>query len=465
VGLLQSEGSIAVNSAAQGKTLLVVGAGPKGLAIAAKQAVLRRLGIAAPDVVLLDRHGVAAHWSGAHGYTDGRRMLGTGPEKDIGFPYDSRAWGDAARNRAVDRAMLAYSWQAYLVDTYRFATWIDRDRVRPTHGEWAAYLQWVGDQARAPVVLGELCGLGVDTEGRRWRVRYQSPGAAEREIAADGVVLTGPGRPLRVPGQPEQHPRVLDGATVWPAPDRLAPLRLSTTSLRIGVIGTGETAAAASVALLDSLGERVRIDILVPRGVFYSRDEGYEENRLFSDPDPHDPDEADAHQHPLRWLSLTEEDRREFVRRADRGVFSVQAVREITRSQNVRSLIGAATSLEAGDDAVRVTATYDGQEQTYSFDYVVVARGFDPLWFLSWLDEGSLGRLRAAAGALTAQALEAAVGYDLAVEGLLPRLHVPMLSGVAQGPGFPNLSCLGLLAERVLAPYAVLPPEAVLSAP
>ena len=65
---------------------MVVGAGPKGLAIAAKQTVLRRLGIAAPEVVLLDRHGVAAHWSGEHGYTDGRRLLGTAPEKDVGSP-------------------------------------------------------------------------------------------------------------------------------------------------------------------------------------------------------------------------------------------------------------------------------------------------------------------------------------------------------------------------------------------
>ena len=32
-------------------------------------------------------------------------------------------------------------------------------------------------------------------------------------------------------------------------------------------------------------------------------------------------------------------------------------------------------------------------------------------------------------------------------------LHLPVLAGVAQGPGFPNLSCLGLLADRVLGAY------------
>jgi hypothetical protein len=51
-------------------------------------------------------------------------------------------------------------------------------------------------------------------------------------------------------------------------------------------------------------------------------------------------------------------------------------------------------------------------------------------------------------------ALERAIGHDLAVTGLAPKLHLPVLAGVAQGPGFPNLSCLGLLADRVLGAYA-----------
>jgi mycobactin lysine-N-oxygenase len=433
---------------------VVVGAGPKGLAIAAKQAVLRRLGIAAPEVVLLDRHGVAAHWSGEHGYTDGRRLLGTAPEKDVGFPYDSRSWGDAARNRAVDRAMVDYSWHAYLVETYRYAAWIDRDRVRPTHAEWSAYLRWVGNVVESRVIVGELTCLHVAGD-RRWRVCYRSPATAgERAIAADGVVLTGPGGATRVPGQPDGHPRVLDGATVWQALDALALSRGSTLPLRIGVIGSGETAAAAVVALLELLRESARIDVVLPHGVLYTRDEGYEENRLFSDPDPHDTNDAGKHRHARRWLGLTVQDRREFVRRADRGVFSLQAAREIARAHSVRTLIGTASALEALADEVRLTVAYGGVEETHVFDYVVVAIGFDPLWFLGHLSDDARDRLQAAVGALTVEVLEAAVGYDLGIVGLTPRLHVPMLSGVAQGPGFPNLSCLGLLAERVLAPYA-----------
>ena len=40
-------------------------------------------------------------------------------------------------------------------------------------------------------------------------------------------------------------------------------------------------------------------------------------------------------------------------------------------------------------------------------------------------------------------------------------LHLPMLAGLAQGPGFPNLSCLGLLSDRVLRRYVPLPAAAL----
>ena len=41
-------------------SLAVVGAGPKGLAIAAKRAALATAGMEVPDLVLIDRAGVAA---------------------------------------------------------------------------------------------------------------------------------------------------------------------------------------------------------------------------------------------------------------------------------------------------------------------------------------------------------------------------------------------------------------------
>jgi hypothetical protein len=42
---------------------------------------------------------------------------------------------------------------------------------------------------------------------------------------------------------------------------------------------------------------------------------------------------------------------------------------------------------------------------------------------------------------------------DLSVAGLNPPLHLPVVAGLAQGPGFPNLSCLGLLSDRILRRY------------
>ncbi|MBF6211591.1 hypothetical protein IU433_17195 [Nocardia puris] len=44
----------------------------------------------------------------------------------------------------------------------------------------------------------------------------------------------------------------------------------------------------------------------------------------------------------------------------------------------------------------------------------------------------------------------AAIDLDLAVRNLDAKLYLPNLAALAQGPGFPNLSCLGELSDRVL---------------
>ena len=50
----------------------------------------------------------------------------------------------------------------------------------------------------------------------------------------------------------------------------------------------------------------------------------------------------------------------------------------------------------------------------------------------------------------TLERIESAIGHDLAVTGLTPKLFLPNLAGFAQGPGFPNLSCLGEVSNRIL---------------
>jgi mycobactin lysine-N-oxygenase len=46
--------------------------------------------------------------------------------------------------------------------------------------------------------------------------------------------------------------------------------------------------------------------------------------------------------------------------------------------------------------------------------------------------------------------LQESIGHDLAVTEVYPKLFLPGLSGLTQGPGFPNLSSLGLLSDREL---------------
>src|SRR6266699_6472786 len=148
-------------------TLAVVGAGPKGIATAAKARALSAVGLDSPRVVLIDRSAVAGNWSGRQGYTSGLLPLGTPPEKDVGYPYPA-SWGDASADAVA--AMAAYSWQRHLIRHGAYSDWIDRGRMRPTHRAWSAYLREVADAAEAEIVSGVVTGLEV-TGGDRWGIR------------------------------------------------------------------------------------------------------------------------------------------------------------------------------------------------------------------------------------------------------------------------------------------------------
>src|SRR6266480_3694382 len=436
-------------------TLLVVGAGPKAVAIAAKRKMLAKLGYPVPQVRIIDRKGVATHWIGKAGYTDGHQFLGTRPEKDIGFPYLSACWGDKALSRAVAKEMLHLSWHSYLIDQLRYSNWIDRGRTRPTHSEWSKYIRWVAGKVGLDLCVAEVIRIGTTADQKYWQLTCQSStGGTPFTLTGDGLVMTGPGTPLTIPDQPEEHPCIMDGASFWLRIEEFVKLRLQVKKpLNIGVIGAGETAAAIVVALVDALRSSAFIEVISPYGVMYSRDEGFEENRFFSDPDGKLASLYSDHQHAANWLQLSEPDRREFVRRTDRGVFSLKAMGEISNAENVRSVLGTVQRIHANDTTVRVDSEYDGKMQHDEYDYVVVARGFDALWFRNLLDEDTHTRMATVTQSFDARAIEHAIAVDLSLEGFTPKLHLPMLAGPAQGPGFPNLSCLGLLSDRILASY------------
>src|SRR5215471_15691778 len=135
-------------------TLAVLGAGAKAVAVAAKAFALREMGVDVPDVVAVERAGVAANWQAVGGWTDGNHRLGTGPEKDVGFPYRSALV--PRRNAELDERMTRHSWQAYLIATGGFAEWVDRGRPAPTHKRWSQYLGWVAEDIGMNVVPGEV---------------------------------------------------------------------------------------------------------------------------------------------------------------------------------------------------------------------------------------------------------------------------------------------------------------------
>ncbi len=404
-------------------TLAVVGAGAKGIAIAAKARAVAAAGLLAPRVVLVDRGPAAGNWTGDQGYTSGLLPLSTPPEKDIGFPY-ADSWG--AASPAVTAAMTAYSWQRHLIAHDAYADWVDRGRLRPTHRQWSAYLRDVARRARAEVVQAEVTGLEAD--GGEWVLALKDAAA----LRADGVVVTGPGPAVGVPGQPQAHPRVLDGRSYWLAEHAIA----ADVAQNACVIGSGETSASVVLSLLRRLHPRSTVDVVASRGVLYSRGESYDENRYFSDPGD--------------WPRLAQSHRREFLKRTDRGVYSLQAEATLNQFRGYRALAGRAVGIDAGDRQVVVTLEYGSERERVCYDIVGVAIGGEGRWF-----EGLLGTeaRRRLAEAASGGDLETRIDLDLALAGMSPPLHLPLLAGLAQGPGFPNLSCLGLLSDRILRRY------------
>ncbi len=405
-------------------TLAIIGAGPKAVAVAAKAAVLRDMGVAVPDVVAVERSAVAANWQPAGGWTDGNHRLGTGPEKDVGFPYRSSLV--PRRNGELDERMMRYSWQSYLVATGQFAEWIDRGRPAPAHRKWAQYLKWVADNVNMNVLRGEVSSIGVD--GRRWAL-----GTDGTTIRADAIMVTGPGQPEKsiLPG----NPRVLSIAEFW----HRAAAHERISAERVVVIGGGETAAAI---LNELFAHRVStITVISPQVTLFTRGEGFFENTLFSD--------------PTHWSGLTLAERKDAIARTDRGVFSARVQDALLADDRIRHLRGRVAHAVARDEQIRLTLHSDrageSLETVHGFDLVIDGSGADALWFTELFNQDALDLIELGLGGpMTGDRLQESVGYDLAVSHLTPKLFLPNLSGLNQGPGFPNLSCLGLLSDRVL---------------
>ncbi len=405
-------------------TLAIIGAGAKAVAVAAKAAVLREMGVEVADVVAVERSGVAANWQAGGGWTDGRQRLGTSPEKDVGFPYRSTVV--PGRNNELDEQMMRFSWQSYLVATDQFVGWIDRGRPAPTHDTWAGYLRWVADVVDLKVVRGEVVQISLD--GSRWVLHTD-----DSNVSADAMMVTGPGQPER--SILSGDPRVLSISQFW----QRAGQHERIVAENVAVIGGGETSASI---LNELFHHRVSaITAISPQATLFTRGEGFFENSLFSD--------------PAGWRNLTHAERRDCIARTDRGVFSARVQESLLSDERIKHLRGRVARVVDRDNRIWITLCTDNSgephETLHRFDLVIDGSGADPLWFLPLLRPAAVDVLELGLGGpLTRERLEESIGHDLAVAGVTPKLVLPNLSGVNEGPGFPNLSCLGLLSDRVL---------------
>jgi mycobactin lysine-N-oxygenase len=423
------------------RTLAVVGAGPKGLAIAVKAKVLEEFGLPVDQVVLIERHSVAAHWSGNAGYTNGELKLGTSPEKDVVFPLATEV-GDPQLDQQIRQRLMDFTWTSYLAQTSQLSEWVDRGRPAPCHQKWANYLKWVAEQLapQVSIVQGEVVQIDLAPHSSEWRLRLDSTQSDSnlRYLTADRLMLTGPGKTrmnFKHDSQVLSTPGFYDLESFW------CTLRSKTFNPegRIGIVGAGENAASILLAL-SKINPDLRVDVISPKGFISTRAENYYENRIYSQPDQ------------SGWTDMELSHRIEFIQRTDLGVFSVHAMQILNEESSHRIVPGRVTEIHTDSQGFCLELRYGDRSFQKSYDQVILATGFDQVRLLhSLLSKTAIQTLESQIGAPLSQwDLSHRIEEDLSIEGVEPRLHLPMLAGLSQGPGFANLSCLGSLSDRVV---------------
>ncbi len=425
------------------KTLTVIGAGPKGIAVAVKAKVLEEFGFVVDRVILIEKHGVAAHWSGDFGYTNGEMKLGTAPEKDVVFPLETDV-GDETLNARIHQRLLHFTWASFLVHTRRYADWVDRGRHAPCHKLWALYLQWIAEQLAPEVVIvsAEVTQIDLTSDRKRWELTLQESTKNQRLIKVDRLMLTGPGK-TRMDFIEENSrslpPSTYDLESFWDA----LKTKTFSASGKLAIIGTGENAASALLAL-SQYAPHLQVDVISPKGFLFSRAENYYENQVFSQPEKN------------AWSMLEISDRLDFIKRADLSVFSLHAMTILNEQIRHRIIPGRVISLKHDGQTISLNLIYHKKTCTRIYDQVILATGFDQIATLKSLltPNAQKALMKALSAPLNQQVIVSRIQPDLSVQGMRPYLHLPMLAVLMQGPGFANLSCLGLLSDRVVTLFA-----------
>jgi mycobactin lysine-N-oxygenase len=419
--------------------LIVVGAGAKAAAIATKVHVLNTLGLGPLTLTIIEATEPAASWSGRNGMTSGEEPLAITPIKDVGFPYQSfEVFGEAGDE--IDRAVMSFSWQQYLINQRGYARWVNAGSPAVQHRDYGRYLAWVLSRARQGVrlVRARVSRVSLQEETGRWAVEVaESPGP--RRYSCDALALTGPGIHRSLAHDPDAAPRIFHCDSRRNEFARIP----SDRDCDIGIVGGGESALSC-VAFLRVFRPNARLSVYTT-GLPLSRGESFLENRVFSNPD-------DVH-----WSSLDLDSRRDFVKHCDRGVFDARSLAQFAYDEQCRFVVGRVVHVSSSfDQGISLAYASPAGVLGAQHDYVVNCTGFDLLEQLRGLFPAAVrAEIERRVGALwdAPPGSEVPIGRSLELEGMSPRLHIPGLAGLSQGPGFANLGCLGLLANRVLQPF------------
>jgi mycobactin lysine-N-oxygenase len=421
--------------------ILIVGAGAKAAAIASKVHIVNSLGLGEVSLTIVEKTEPAASWLGRNGMTSGEEPLAIPPIKDVGFPYQSsRQFGELGD--LIDASLLPFSWQRFSMERHEYAAWVNSGSPSVRHCDYGEYLGWVLERATEGVTLydGRVTRLAPDADAESWLVDVEEkgdPGDPDRHSCC-ALVLTGPGVHRHFPHDPAIEDRIFHCDSRRDEFERV-PVG---EPVEIAIVGGGESALSALV-FLRAARPLARITVYTPT-LPLSRGESFLENRVFADPDN------------VAWDTLDLQTRRDFVKHCDRGVFDASVLERIADDEQCAFVTGRAVHVSATEDD-RVALEFEAPDGVVAepYDFVVNCTGFDLLRQLHELfPEEVRAGLEATCGPLWERppATEIPIGRALELRGVSPRLHIPGLGGLSQGPGFANLGSLGLTANRVLAP-------------
>ena len=418
--------------------LIVVGAGAKAAAIATKVHIINSLGLAQLSILVIEGTEVAASWKGRNGMTSGEEPLAVTPIKDVGFPYQSHVeFGEAGE--AIDASLAQFTWQQHMIGKRRYARWVDAGSPPVRHRDYGEYLTWVLSRATEGVAHLRARVTRVTLDDERWLVEVEASEGQSRHMGG-ALVLTGPGIHRSFPHEPAVASRVFHCDSRRDEFARIPADR----ECDIAIVGGGESALSATM-FLRGLRPRCRFTIYTPM-LPMSRGESFLENRVFSNPDT------------VEWGSLDLQTRRDFVKHSDRGVFDPPSLAAIAYDDRCGFVTGRVTDVGAASvgEGVRLDCESPGGTVSREHDYVANCTGFDLLAQLRTLFPAPVREaIERRVGPLWDQPAgsEAPIGRNLELAGMHPRLQVPGLAGLSQGPGFANLGALGLLSNRVLQPF------------